>query len=221
MEGESTPQQQTAIKGPFGNQTFLFLGREITTDENGIWVDDTQFILEHFDTLANTPLEITASLPDGKPQSLTLTRQLLRQPKGQAVIPDISTKPAADILETLGLDFTREITPSGAEISIEADCPETAEAEGYQGITLSVKNEGDKDVRNLFGCIFSSEPTLNGKLFYFGRIAPGKSASFSRVLQMPKRAGETFVTFAFWSILGPVPDQRISRKILIRPKAEK
>ncbi len=216
-EGEIIPHEESVVTGPLKNQKLLLLGKEITTDDQGIWIDATQEILSRFDNLGTTSLEVTATLPNGNGHAFHLTRFLLKQREEQP-LPGVQKPLTVDILEALGMDFSREITPSSNEISATVEFPETAEAGSFHPVTVTVKNEGSKPVLNLFGCIFSSIPSLNGKLFYFGKLPPAESLSFSRVLQIPRIEGDCFFTIAFWSILGPIPEPRIHQKIHILPE---
>lgn len=217
MEGEIIPHEETTVTGPLANQKLLLMGKVITTDDQGLWIDAKQEILAKFDTLSQTSLDIIAAFPDGVAHSFTMTRFLLRQQEEQP-IPGVQKTMTVDVLEALGLDFVREIAPSANLFSASVAFPETAEAGSFHPVTVTVKNEEEKPIRNLFGCIFSSDPTLNGKLFYFGKLLPGKSLSFSRILQLPEKEGDCFFTIAFWSILGPVPEPRLHQKIHILPR---
>ena len=132
-------------------------------------------------------------------------------------IPGVQRPNSIDILEAMGMDFTRDLTPSAEKFSASVKFPNKAETDSFHPITVTVTNDEDKPIRNLIGCIFSSDATLNGKLFYFGKLSPGKSLSFSRVLQMPSREGDCFFTIAFWSILGPMKAPRLHHSITLHP----
>ena len=76
-------------------------------------------------------------------------------------------------------------------------------------ITIDIANHGTQPIGTVLIRAFSREPWLNGKMFYFGNIAPGKKASFTREAAVPddKRTEVSHVAFAEWNLLGNQPEK--------------
>ena len=215
MAGERFTKSEVIDQGPFANETFRIDGIDCTTDKDGRVVDAHQRLLAPFDQLAHNSSEITVIHAAMGEKKIVITRDLLKKPTAiqKAVAED--APPAYDVLESLGLDFTqlRQNGKDGLVISYKV--PESVKAGETVKITIDIANHGTLPIGTVLIRAFSREPWLNGKMFYFGNIAPGKKASFTREAVVPddKRTEVSHVAFAEWNLLGNQPEKTQTFKI--------
>ena len=216
MPGERGTKTET-IDGPvFANETFTIEGSEYTTDKNGCLKDLHQKMLGPFDDISRNSYDINikhAKLGDKK---IIITRDLLKKPTTvqKAVAED--APPVYDILASLGLDFT-QLRQNGKDgLAISYKVPESVKAGQQVAITIDIANHGMLPIGTVLIRTFSREPWLNGKLFYFGNIAPGKTATFMREFTVPdkNRTEISHVAFSVWNLLGSQPEKNQTFKIV-------
>ena len=215
MAGERFTKSEVIDQGPFANETFRIDGIDCTTDKDGRVVDAHQRLLAPFDQLAHNSSEITVIHAAMGEKKIVITRDLLKKPTAiqKAVAED--APPAYDVLESLGLDFT-QLRQNGKEgLVISYKVPESVKAGETVKITIDIANHGTQPIGTVLIRAFSREPWLNGKMFYFGNIAPGTKASFTREAVVPddKRTEVSHVAFAEWNLLGNQPEKTQTFKI--------
>ena len=215
MAGERFTKTETIDAGPFANETFRIGDIEITTDKDGLVVDTHQRLLAPFDQIAHNSAEIKVTHATMGEKKIVITRDLLKKPTAVQKAVDAEALPTYDVLESLGLDFTqlRQNGKDGLVISYKV--PESVKAGETVKITIDIANHGTLPIGTVLVRAFSREPWLNGKLFYFGNIAPGKKASFTREIVVPddKRTEVSHVAFAEWNLLGNQPEKTQTFKI--------
>jgi hypothetical protein len=205
---KTLPENQVA----FANETFRIDGIDCTTDKDGRVVDAHQRLLAPFDQIAHNSTEIVVTHAAMGEKKIVITRDLLKKPTSiqKAVAED--APPAYDVLESLGLDFTqlRQNGKDGLVISYKV--PESVKAGETVKITIDIANHGTLPIGTVLIRAFSREPWLNGKMFYFGNIQPGKKVSFMRLVTLPERKDTIFYAVGFWNVLGVAPklEQRLS-----------
>ena len=218
MAGERNIRTEYSDGPVFANETFKIENIEYTTDEDGHIKDLHQKLLAPFDDLSRNSFEITikhAKLGDRK---IIITRDLLKKPTSvQKAVAD-DALPTYDILSSMGLDFT-QLRQNGKDgLVISYNVPENVKAGEVVKITIEVANNGTLPIGTLIVRSFSREPWLSGKFFYFGNLAPGKKAAFTRELTVPEKTWTeiSHVAFAEWDLLGNQPEKtqtfRINRQ---------
>ncbi len=207
IRGETFERERMETTGPLANTTLLLNGKKVTTDANGLLVDSSQWLLEQFDNLRTREVVLTAEHGKFGRKTLVVTRGIIR--KGDAQVPGMETTPTIDLLQAMKLDFTqlRNSSVAGLEASI-VSLPKGRAGEVVP-MTVQVRNNGKLPVSNLIARSFSSEPAMNGKMFYFGAIKPGAKATFTRMVTLPEKDGKRFATIAFWSALGASPEHNL------------
>ena len=195
--GDARPFAESEFEAKFGN-----MGWNVLTDKDGKYIDSSQRLLEVFDNLRVKNEELVVKHKELGDKSLVITRNLLK--RETASMPDRDEKEPTDLLQSFGQDYTqlRQSSADGLRTSVKA--PANARAGEAIAITVEIQNAGDKPICNLMGRSFSSDSSLNGKMFYFGSIAPDdKTTSFTRIVKMPEGKGRTcYVSIGFWTILG-------------------
>ena len=207
IRGETFERERVENAGPLANTTLLLNGKKVTTDANGLVVDSSQWLLEQFDNLRIREVALIAEHGKYGRKTLVVTRSIIR--KSDAQVPGMAGTPTIDLLQAMKLDFTqlRNSSVAGLEASISA-IPKGMPGE-IVPITVQVQNNGKLPVSNLIARSFSSEPALNGKMFYFGMVKPGAKATFTRMITLPQKDQERFATIAFWSALGASPEHSL------------
>lgn len=210
MEGETLTRTETQDQGPFADTLFLINGKELRTDAQGEIVDsgpDCLGILEYFDKWENRQLEFTVEHSTLGVRKMTVYRIMPRRPKSDE--KTLEESPANDILLSFNLDYEQRRTPPEREnLQIEYLVSSSSIRPGSPfSLTVKISNLGLQDTSNLTGCIFSREPWLHGRMFYFGAIAPGKSLVFTRSF-LPDQAlavPTCYATLAFIDSWGKLP----------------
>lgn len=201
--GDETPFAENDFEAKFGNTVW-----NIQTDKDGKYIDSSQRILEVFDNLRVKNEELVVKHSELGNRSLVISRNLLK--RENANLPDRDEKDPSDILQAFGLDYTQLRISSADGLRASVKAPAKARPGEAIALTVEVQNvAGDgqnvegKSICNLMGRSFASDSSLNGKMFYFGSIKPGKTASFTRIVKMPESKGRTcYVSIGFWTILG-------------------
>ena len=207
IRGETFERERMETAAPLANTTLLLNGKKVTTDANGLLADSGQWLLEQFDNLRTREIVLTAEHGKFGKKTLVVTRNIIR--KNDAQVPGMEGSPTIDLLQAMKLDFTqlRNSSVAGLEASI-VSMPKGKAGETVP-ITVQVQNNGKLPVSNLIARSFSSEPALNGKMFYFGMVKPGAKATFTRMVTIPQKEQERFATIAFWSALGASPEHSL------------
>ncbi len=196
IEEVKPPLAETELKASLGNSNWT-----ITTDKDGKYIDSSQRLLEVFDNLRIKSSELVMTHNELGSKSLTLTRNLLK--RETANMPDSDNQSSSDILEAFGQDYTQLRLSNADGLRTSVIAPAKAGPGEAIAITVKIENKGDKSICNLMGRSFSSDSSLNGKMFYFGSIAPGKKSSFTRIVKLPESKGRVcYVSVGFWTILG-------------------
>ena len=93
-----------------------------------------------------------------------------------------------DLLVCYRLNFKQSLLQpeqEGLEFSLVAEeLPAVVRTGEYFPVTVKVVNNGSRQTSCLLGRTFSRLEGLNGKLFYFGAVAPGDTATFTRYLKV-------------------------------------
>lgn len=182
-EGESNVRTELKDSGPFANESFLINGQALQTDAEGTIIADAQSglaILEFFDNLNTRQLDLEIEHVLLGNRKLTVYRTMPRRPKTDEKTLDENTM--NDLLVSFNLDFYQRLTePERQKLKVEYFL-NTLEIEPGKPFTIIIKisNQGERETSCLLGRLFSREPWLNGKLFYFGAVPPGKAQIFSR-----------------------------------------
>ncbi len=217
-EGESNVRTEIKESGPFANETFLVNGKPLQTDAEGMILADMQSglqILEFFDNLNNRQLDLEIEHVLLGNRKLTIYRTMPRRPKTDEKTLDENT--ANDLLISFNLDFHQRTTePERRKLKIEYFL-NTLEIEPGKPFTIIIKvsNQGSRETSCLLGRLFSRELWLNGKLFYFGAISPGKAQIFSRTF-LPDtglKVDNCFAALALCDSWGELPRLQQNLKI--------
>ncbi len=160
------PEQELRQDGPLTARTVELAGTTVTTDENGICTNSAELIFACFDQL---PLEDTAAAtlqvrdPSFGVASLTITRKQLFDP--------------------LAIAWGK--MPKSTYAGLVISAVKTEWTAGGLRITVSATNHNLQPAAMVVGRVFSREPWLEGRFFYFGNLAPGATATFSRTFTPP------------------------------------
>ncbi len=211
FEGEHSERIEKKDDGPLKLEIFTFGGKTYYTDESGIWIDQTQEIIAMFDNMRAREETLKFTHKEYGDFSLVLTRNMIRRQK--AVMPGGKDIPQEDMLEALGMDFTQLKLSSPDGVVLKVVYKNKAAPGEIVAVTFEAKNNGMRSVSNMMGRSFSSVPSLDGKLFYFGMIPPGQKRSFSRLLAVPQVKGPCYVKVAFWNLFGAM--KKIEQRICI------
>ena len=202
FEGEESDRIERRYDGVLKFALFTLNGKAYTTDENGIWTDDGQIVLSAFDEMRTKSIKLLFTHKEYGEATVNVTRNLIKREK--IVTPGVEVQPEGDLLEALGMDFTQLKQSSDDGISIKVTCKEKAAPNETIAVTFEVRNNGMRSVSNLIGRSFSSVAGLDGKLFYFGMIAPGQTRSFSRLMTVSSGKGPCYCKVAFWNVHGAI-----------------
>ena len=220
-EGESSIRSEIKEGGPFANETFLINGKTLQTDAEGNIIADAQSgleILDYFDNLNTRQLDLEIEHVLLGTRKLTIYRTMPRRAKTDEKNLDENT--VNDLLVAFNLDFYQRLTePERQKLKVEYFL-NTLEIEPGKPFTLIIKvsNQGSRDTSCLLGRLFSREPSLTGKLFYFGAIPPGKTQLFSRTI-LPDaglKVDHCFAALAFSDSWGELPQHQLNLKIPVK-----
>lgn len=156
-------------------------------------------ILDTLDSLERRTMDFVVEVPDMPMQVFTVYRTM---PQRRDYDEKLLDEPAQqDVLRCYHLDFRQSLVQpeqEGLECSFEPDrIPSLVRAGEWFPITVQVANRGKRQTSCLLARTFSRIPDLNGRLFYFGAIAPGATARFTRYFKI---ATEEMVNHAFVEI---------------------
>jgi hypothetical protein len=217
-EGENNVRTELKENGPFANETFLINGKMLRTDGEGKIEANQQSgleILEFFDNLNARQLEMEFEHALLGNKKITIYRTMPRRPKTDEKTLDENI--LNDILASLKLDFYQRLSePERRKLKIEyfLNVLEIKPGNPF-AIIVKISNQGLRETSCLLGRLFSREPWMNGKLFYFGAIPPGKAQIFSRVL-LPEtglKVDNCFATLALSDSWGELPMHQKNLKI--------
>ena len=216
MPGERYTNTKTIDGEPFANETFQIGGIDYTTDKDGRVTDVHQKLLAPFDPIAHNTTEIVITHAKLGEKKIAITRDLLKKPTAVRKAVDENAPPTYDVLESLGLDFT-QLRQNGKDgLIISYKVPESVKAGQIVNVKIDVANHGTLPIGTVLIRTFSREPWLDGKFFYFGNIAPGKTATFMREFTVPEKTTTevSHVAFSVWNLLGNQPEKNQTFKIV-------
>ena len=208
--GEESVRTVQLPPKPLANTSVRINAMEFVTDEEGI-VQDSDMrlrILDSLDTLRRRTMDFIVEVPGMPSQLYTVFRTM---PQRRDYDEKLLDEPAEqDILQCYHLNFRQSLMQPEQN---ELEC--SVESEQISGllrtgewfpITVVVANHGTRQTSCLLGRTFSRIPGLNGKLFYFGAIAPGSTARFTRYFKIAPEelVNQAFVEVRFsdsWSTL--------------------
>ncbi len=185
-EEEAKPQIRFVDGGPLAQTTVLLDGISLTTDANGVVQDPENRLdlLSRFDALGsrNSQLHIQA---EGYGELLLPIRRTMPQ-RAENDERRLDEDEAGEVLLAYGLDFRLSRSkPEQDALQCRAILPKGmvyATTGKAFPLTVEVTNQGSAQTSCLIARSFSRTAGLHGKLFYFGAIPPGKSATFTRLL---------------------------------------
>lgn len=217
-EGEVTMRQETIEAGPFANESFLVNGKLLRSDQQGIIKADYNSglqILEHFDDFNQREMPLLIEHASLGSQSLNIFRSMPKRP--QSDVRNLDEDGSNEFLSSMKLDFMqRSSEPERHKLQVECffSAPAIEPGKDYE-ITVTVSNMGDKESSCLLARSFSRQDWLDGRLFYFGAIAPGASLSFSRQFSAAKnlKVEHCFVALAFSDSWGEMPAMQKNLKL--------
>lgn len=216
MAGERLTHTEIIDGDPFAMEEFTIDGIAYKTDKDGRITDVHQRLLDPFDQIARNSTEIVVTHATLGERKIILTRVLLKKPMAVQKAVDENAPPVYDILSSLGLDFTQLRQNGNEGLVISYKVPEAVKAGETVNITVDIANHGTLPIGTVLVRTFSREPWLDGKLFYFGNIEPGKTASFTRETVVPdnSRTEVSHLAFATWNLLGNQPEKTQTFKII-------
>ncbi len=220
-EWRDEPKQtvHTVAGVPLANEEVSIDGRICRTDRNGlVHATEGNFdLLKDFDNLSQRTHTYTIAVRGYYPISYTVYRTMpqrsaddekrLEEPQDQ----DLLVKYGLNFHQSKGapeqddLECTLELPPDTAFFTAGVSIP----------VIIRVTNHGKKATSCLLARSFSRIPGINGKLFYFGAIKPGTSASFTRYINADREnlTSMAFAEFRFsdsWSI---IPGKKLELKL--------
>ncbi|MBR4519540.1 MAG: hypothetical protein IKO65_11125 [Victivallales bacterium] len=186
--GEESVRTQTMPPVPLANAQVTVNGQSYATDENGVVLDPDHRlgILDAMDALDRRTMEFVIEV-QGKPAK---TYSVFRtMPQRRDFDEKLLDEPAQqDILVCYRLNFKQSLLQpeqEGLEFSLESDAiPAVVRTGECFPLTIKVTNNGSRQTSCLLGRSFSRLDGLNGKLFYFGAVAPGDTARFTRYFKV-------------------------------------
>lgn len=220
-EGESNTRNEIKESGFFANETFLINGKALQTDEQGIISANAKSrldILEFFDNLNKRQLDLDIEHVLLGNRKLSIYRTMPRRPKTDE--KTLEEDVLNDLLVAFNLDFyQRTSEPERQKLKVEYFF-NTLDIQPGEFFTIIIKitNEGTRETSCLLGRTFSRESWLNGKLFYFGAIAPGNTQTFSRTFQPDQtlKVEHCFAALAFSDSWGELPRHQLNLKIPVK-----
>ncbi|MFA6931021.1 MAG: hypothetical protein WCT05_11900 [Lentisphaeria bacterium] len=220
-EGEKNIRNEIKEDGFFANDTFLINGKALQTDEQGIIVANAKSgldILDFFDNLNKRQLDLDIEHALLGNRKLSIYRTMPRRPKTDE--KNLDEESLNDLLVAFNLDFyQRTSEPERQKLKVEYFL-NTLEIQPGMLFTIIVKitNAGMRETSCLLGRTFSRESWLNGKLFYFGAIAPGNTQIFSRTFQPDQilKVEHCFAALALSDSWGELPQHQLNLKIPVK-----
>lgn len=211
-KGEKSEREEIVVNGPLADTMLTINGKSVMTDNKGVYLDSSQWILAHFDDMRQKSLNLVAEHKTLGKKNLVITRNLIK--RESAEMPDVPQATGGDLLDSFRQNYT-QLRISGVDgMKVTFTAPEKGKAGETIVLTAQVSNAGSRPICNLLGRTFCSDSGIDGKMFYFGTIQPGNKVVFSRLVTLPeKKAGPYFGCLAFWSILGPAPAKMCNFKI--------
>jgi len=214
--GEETSRSSIIDAGFWCAEKFLVNDIPVITDAFGKVVDKDQRLfgfLRRFDNLNTRVINLRISHSTMGAQDLTIYRTIPRRKDYDEHTLDESI--SNDVLFANGIDFTQltgDIEREMLKINVSG-IPEFVKPNAKWAISISIENAGKLPTCCLMGRIFSHESWLNGRLFYFGVINPGKTMNFVRKIQVPETllTEDVFFDVAFCDSWNPL--QKIRKKI--------
>lgn len=220
-EGESNLRNEVKDNGFFANEAFLINGKALQTDDQGVIVADHKSgleILEYFDNLNKRQLDLDIEHVTLSNRKLTVTRMMPRRPKTDEKTLDEDA--VNDLLVAFNLDFfQRSSEPERQNLKVEYFLNTLDIVPGTPfNIIIKISNGGTRETSCLLGRLFSREPWLNGKLFYFGAVPPGKTQIFSRTVLPDEvlKVDHCFAAFALSDSWGELPRHQLNLKIPVK-----
>ena len=185
-EEETRPRTLLLEGGPLANTKVLLDGIPLATDEQGVVQDPENRLnlLARFDNLGTRRSQVSIQV-EGYPELVfPLTRTMPQRAENDE--KRLEEDEAGEILLAYGLDFRlSRRKPEQEALQCRLLLPKSmafaVTGEAFP-LTVEVTNRGSVQTSCLIARSFSRIPGLHGKLFYFGAIPPGKSASFTRLL---------------------------------------
>ena len=195
---------------PLKNSPVKINGTIYATDNDGC-VRDPEMklnVLDALDGLERRTMDFIVEVPELPMQVFTIYRTMpQRRDYDEKLLDEPSRQ---DILVCYGLDFKQSLLQpeqDGLEFAFEPNrIPDLVRTGEFFPVTIQVVNHGTRQTSCLLGRSFSRIPGLNGKLFYFGAVAPGATARFTRYFKIApeERVNHAFVEIRFsdsWGIL--------------------
>ena len=200
-DGEESIRTQKMLPVPLANTEVTVNAKTYVTDADGVVQDPEHhlLILDALDALDRRTMEFVIEAKGMPARSYSVFRTM---PQRRDFDEKLLDEPASqDVLVCYHLNFKQSILQpeqEGLEFSLENDALPTIVRTGeYFPITVKVTNNGSRQTSCLLGRSFSRLAGLNGKLFYFGAIAPGDTARFTRYFKV---APEELVNHLFMEI---------------------
>ncbi|NMA47984.1 MAG: hypothetical protein GX945_15625 [Lentisphaerae bacterium] len=209
IEGEEAERVEIQLKNPLVNERFTILGKDYLTDDNGRIIDRDQRLLSIFDLMSTRSFDLSIAHATLGTQLLCLSRNLLSRQTPE--IPGKDLQPEYDVLEAFGLNFTQQMRCGREGLSVKVSINGEIAAGKNIAIVVEVSNSDAKPVSNLIARSFSRHSWLNSQLFYFGLIETGKTAQFTRYVNIPAgmdTSERIYFSIAFWDIFGAIPEKQ-------------
>ncbi len=216
IRGKQTMRTDSIELGVCAGETFTINGTPVTTDADGIAVDQTQALVRLFDPLAKRQEDITLSHGKLGSVALTISREIVRKTPFKPSGDD--TAATSDLLESLGTDFGPIRRPARDGVRLDAAFPNAVRPGSTVSIEVTAVNGGDGHACRIMARTVSRHAWLDGMNFYLGNLEPGQTRSFSRQIVVPadQAAGTVFGAVGFWDVLGAIPEQAVPLEIDVR-----
>ena len=199
--GEAAVRTELLPPVPLPNAKVTINAKEYQTDADGIVLDPNHQlrILDALDALDRRTMDFVIEVPDMPAKNYSVFRTMpQRRDFDEKLLDEPSQQ---DLLVCYRLNFKQSLLQpeqEGLQFELEtAALPAFVKAGEYFPVTVKVTNNGSRQTSCLLGRSFSRLNGVNGKLFYFGAIAPGDTARFTRYF---KAAPEELVNQLFLEI---------------------
>lgn len=211
--GEETVRTQKHLAAPLANAQVTINAKPFGTNADGVVQDPGHqlLILDALDSLDRRTMDFVVEAPEMPAVTYSVFRTM---PQRRDFDEKLLDEPAQqDLLVAYRLNFKQSVLQpeqEGLQFTLEtAELPAVVRAGEYFPLTVKVTNNGSRQTSCLLGRTFSRLEGLNGKLFYFGALAPGDTARFTRYLKvLPEElVNQLFLEVRFsdsWSVLKPV-----------------
>lgn len=199
---------------PLAMHEVSFNGRRALTDSDGIirCLDAPLDILADFDNLSVRKVNYTIAARGFHPDNFTVYRTMPQRRDNDE--KRLEEPPEQDLLVNYRLDFLYskgQPEQEALECSYELPSAAAVVRTGERiPLTVRVVNRGKRPTSCLLARTFCRLPGINGKLFYFGAVAPGAEAKFTRYIIADSNdlAGMAFVEIRFSDSWG-IPKQKL------------